>query len=523
MTAERERAGAADLTLTTRPTLADEFFARAATPLIVVARDLTVVSANAAAGELMDLEIGDNVLEGFWSVSATAIMRLVDAARRRVASSPVSARTVHDRLVEVDGFLLGENGDGFVGLMVTDRSGVDEAQRRLEEQQERYRSLFEWAPVAMREDDFTEVGEWLERLRVSGVTDLASYLEEHPAEVREAIDSVTIKRVNQAMVELLAAPSSLAVLRGFRDREPTSGAVEGFIAMFLAIWEGRGDNECDFVGVDFAGNPFECRLRAIVPETAGGHDLSRVVAIMLDLTELRAATRRLERLVADKDRFVASVSHELRTPLAAVYGTAEELVTNWEQFEPDELRELVGMVAGQGAELTAIVEDLLVAANLESGKVAINPEIVSLNGLAREAWSDCQRSNPGLDGHSISGPETSAYADPVRVRQIVRNLVTNAVRYGGDRVSIRVAAETHSFVEQVRPYIEVIDDGEGIPLEQRESVFDPYFQADEKERVLGSLGLGLAISRELARRMDGDLTYRFQNGQSVFRLELPPS
>ena len=74
-----------------------------------------------------------------------------------------------------------------------------------------------------------------------------------------------------------------------------------------------------------------------------------------------------------------------------------------------------------------------------------------------------------------------------------------------------------------RPYVEVVDDGEGVPLEQRESIFVPYFQASNSAKVLGSLGLGLTISRELARKMGGELTYVYEGGQSIFRLELRPA
>ena len=108
-----------------------------------------------------------------------------------------------------------------------------------------------------------------------------------------------------------------------------------------------------------------------------------------------------------------------------------------------------------------------------------------------------------------------ATADVVRVRQIVRNLITNAIRYGGDHIGLHVGQGT-------RPFIEVIDDGDGVPLEQREAIFDPYFQASSGSRVLGSLGLGLSISRELARRMGGDLAYSYVGGQSIFRLDLRP-
>lgn len=522
MTARREHTAATGA----RPALrgeATEFFARANAPFLIVSADLEVREANRAADELMGLGAGDRLLDGFWSVSGTAVMRLVEGVRRDVDVSSVSARTVRDRLVDVDAFLIDGNGEELVGLMVTDRSSVDEAQRRLKEQEERYRSLFEWAPVAMREQDFTAVEAWLEELRAAGVTDLAPYLDQHPDEVRRAIVSIRTTRVNAAAVELLKAPSTLAVLQGFRDHELTTEVLDSFKSQFVSMWERVAEHEADFVGMDYSGSPFECRLRAIVPSTSRGRDMSRVVAIMLDLTELRATTRRLERLVADKNRFIASVSHELRTPLAAVFGISEELVANWEHFEAEELRELVGMVAAQSAELAAIVEDLLVAANLESGKVAINAEKVSLNALAGAAVADCRRSAPELDVPPIAGPETSALADAIRVRQIVRNLLTNAIRYGGDRIWIRVGADVRPSSDGVRPYLEVVDNGDGIPLEHRASIFDPYYQAAGKENVLGSLGLGLSISRELARCMGGELTYAYEGGHSVFRVELPGS
>jgi signal transduction histidine kinase len=74
-----------------------------------------------------------------------------------------------------------------------------------------------------------------------------------------------------------------------------------------------------------------------------------------------------------------------------------------------------------------------------------------------------------------------------------------------------------------RPFVEVVDNGDGVPLEYRESIFVPYFQASAGDKVLGSLGLGLAISRELAIRMGGDLSYAYCKGESVFRLELRPA
>ncbi len=483
------------------------------TPLLIIDDDLSVVQANGYANEMLGLSAGDPLLDGFWSVSATAVMRLVEAIKRDVGGAPVSARTARDRLVDVNAFQVTIDDSSWVGLMVVDRATVDEAQRRLKEQEERYRSLFEWSPVPMREEDFSAVGVWLDRLRVEGVTDLEEHMAAHPEEVHRAIKSIRTSRVNAATVEMLRAPSVLAILRGFRDDELTPQVLRAFEEQFLTLWEGGSEHSADFVGVNFKGQPFECRLRWIVPTSSRGRDLSRVAVTLMDMTQLRATERRLERLVADKDRFIASVSHELRTPLAAVLGLSEEISTNWDRFETPELRELISLVAAQSTELTAIVEDLLVAANLESGRVAINLGVVELGAVARDALADCGRSMPDIDAIPIEGANVVATADTVRVRQIVRNLITNAVRYGGDDVAITIGSDE-------RPFVEVGDDGEGVALEHRESIFDPYFQASTDEKVLGSLGLGLSISRELARRMGGDLIYTYGDGRSTFRLIL---
>lgn len=499
-------------------TLFHSFFDNAHTALVVVDENVDIVEANAAAQEILGLstdadEGSGRLLDGFWQVSATAVMRMLETVRRDVPTTPVVARTAGDRLVEVDAFPI-DAPEPLVGVIVTDRSSVDDAQRRLQDQEERFRSLFEWTPVAMREEDFSAVGVWLDMLRAGGVTDIEDHMRQHPADVVRAIMSIRTTRVNAAMVELLKAPSILAILRGFRHEELTPQVIDSFKTQFQVLWDGGSDYASDFVGVNFRNEPLECTVTWTVPRTSNGRDLSRVAVAILDLTRQRATERRLQRLVTDKDRFLASVSHELRTPLAAVLGLSEELASNWEHFDEKEVRELIGLVANQSADLSLIVEDLLVAANLETGKVSINPEAIDLKAVAGNALRDCGRSHASIDGLKIGGKVASAFADPVRVRQIVRNLVTNAVRYGGDEFSIEVGSGPRAFVR-------VVDNGDGIPLEQREAVFVPYFQASGPTKVLGSLGLGLAISRELARRMNGELTYAYRDGMSIFQLELP--
>ena len=118
---------------------------------------------------------------------------------------------------------------------------------------------------------------------------------------------------------------------------------------------------------------------------------------------------------------------------------------------------------------------------------------------------------------AIVGPPVPAIADPHRVRQVVRNLVANATRHGATPIRVEVGWEGDS------AYLRVVDHGEGVVPELAESVFEPYVRARGSESQPGSVGLGLTISRRLARLMGGDVTYHRRDGQTWFVLTLPRS
>ena len=117
-----------------------------------------------------------------------------------------------------------------------------------------------------------------------------------------------------------------------------------------------------------------------------------------------------------------------------------------------------------------------------------------------------------IDAEHIDG---WANADPLRFRQIVRNLIVNAIRYGGDIVRVESKTNLDGC------FLYVWDNGDGIPEDRREAVFEPYKRAHASAGLPGSVGLGLSISRQLAQLMGGDLNYDYQTGWSVFTLRLP--
>jgi len=237
--------------------------------------------------------------------------------------------------------------------------------------------------------------------------------------------------------------------------------------------------------------------------------VANVLAAAIDRS---IAKTRLEDLLRSKDAFVASVSHELRTPLTVVTGMAHELNERWMHLSDEELGEFTAMLVEQSRDMSDLIEDLLVAARSNIGNVTVRHEHVSLEREIESVIAGFV--DAGSSSIAVRTSSELVVADPIRVRQILRNLITNALRYGGPTIEVVTSPGPGSLA------VEVIDDGAGIPSEDHERIFVAYERAHHVEGQPGSVGLGLTVSRTLAELMGGSLTYRF-DGRSVFRLELP--
>jgi PAS domain S-box-containing protein len=211
-----------------------------------------------------------------------------------------------------------------------------------------------------------------------------------------------------------------------------------------------------------------------------------------------------------KDDFIATVSHELRNPLAAMLGLGQELADHYDTFTDEERRDMAQMIARQADDASWLIEDLLVAYpdNLSQVSVALEEFDVT-----KEIERVLEVVDYPIDVKVLQG-SSRIMADPRRTRQILRNLVSNAMRYGGDQIQISLAKAGD------RLEVKIQDSGKPIPDRDVERIFRAY------ERGRGtphsaSVGLGLNVARRLARLMDGDLTYRHEDGWSEFILSLP--
>ena len=242
--------------------------------------------------------------------------------------------------------------------------------------------------------------------------------------------------------------------------------------------------------------------------------LQTAAAMIGSFWERGRAMQNLEELVKSKDQFLASISHEIRTPLTAVLGFSEVLRDEAAGLGPGGI-EMVNLVVQQAREIADIVEALLVAARADMDALVVVDVPVSLADEAHAVVAARATRTP-LDV-LIDDEDIFALGDPVRIRQITRCLISNAARYGGERLQIRIRRDRD------RATLALADNGPGVPPGHERHIFDAFHRARTDDGKTQAIGLGLYVSHHLARMMNGDLTYRRESGWTIFELELPIS
>lgn len=204
-----------------------------------------------------------------------------------------------------------------------------------------------------------------------------------------------------------------------------------------------------------------------------------------------------------KNEFVSMVSHELRTPLTSIAGFIETLREGWADFSDDDISEFLDIVHGEAQHLSHLVEDILVIPRIEAGRLTIVPERFELRSAVYRLIEALEGNRVGKSVGVEIPPGQMVYADPNRTMQVIRNLLTNAFKYGGDQ--ILVSGERAGNMYQ----IEVSDNGPGVSEDDRDRIFDHFEQGSRGDaRTASGIGLGLPIARKLVRAMGGDLWYQ---------------
>jgi PAS domain S-box-containing protein len=240
-----------------------------------------------------------------------------------------------------------------------------------------------------------------------------------------------------------------------------------------------------------------------------------VVYAFRNLTEERA----LDEL---KNDFVSTVSHELRTPLAAIYGCAQTLRRSDIELAGEDEQQLLEVIAQESERLTRIVGDILLANQIEAGRLKFKKQEVDLRAIAQEAIDEIRATLVARDdiAFELAAPESMVvHGDGDKLRQVLLNLVDNAVKYSpaGGRIEVHLETRVNGLRMEVR------DEGIGIPHAELKRIFGKFYRVDPQLiRGVGGTGLGLYICRELVRRMEGRLSVTSAEGQgSTFVVDLP--
>lgn len=243
--------------------------------------------------------------------------------------------------------------------------------------------------------------------------------------------------------------------------------------------------------------------------------------IQLAVTMVAAAAlvttvmRRLRDLQTERNRLIGGFAHDLKNALTGAVGMAELLTTHLDDLDHGEILEYATMTLNQSQEAVAMTEDLLAVERAEARRLEIAAEPVALANIAAQVLAAMGHDSVTELEATGRVTEPLGHADPGKVRQIVRNLISNADRYGGEHLRVTVDED------DTTAYLRVTDSGSPIPEAERDRIFDAYQRARHQKQHSESVGLGLTISRHLARLMDGDLTYRHTDGWSVFELSMP--
>jgi signal transduction histidine kinase len=240
--------------------------------------------------------------------------------------------------------------------------------------------------------------------------------------------------------------------------------------------------------------------------------------------EIQDKNQQLAQASQNKSQFLSSMSHELRTPLNAIIGLTEMMVTNAARFGTDKALEPLRRVNAAGTHLLSLINEVLDLSKIEAGKLELNPEPVNLPRLIDEVIGTAgQLAEKNKNRLVVEAQENvgALTADPMRLKQILLNLLSNACKFtkeGEVALRVRKVADGRDWVE-----LAVADTGIGLTAEQQAKLFQEFTQADSlTARRYGGTGLGLALSRKLARMMGGDVTVTSEMGKgSVFTVRLP--
>jgi PAS domain S-box-containing protein len=401
--------------------------------------------------------------------------------------------------------LIDETGElQFVGAVmdITARKKSEEALRNSEQ---RYRDLFHHMPIALWQLNASKLVELFKGLRAEGVTELGSYIDQHPNFLQQLMDAVTVEEVNERTIEMFGA----------HDRSEILGSMSRFAYIHPdafrrgveSRWRGEPTHQEETKLMTLDGRVIDVLMSATRPGLIKDPDMSLVSII--DITERARAREMLQRVQADfahaarvsmLGELTASIAHEVNQPLAAIVTNGEVGLRLLNRSEPDlgELRELTKCIVGDARRAA----DVLARVRTMATRQAPEQTLLSVDDVIREALTFLRHEVQSHGLMVMHRPNPSApkvLGDRTQLQQVFVNLTANAIQAMAQTESIRrrLAIRTTLF-EPHSLCCTFEDSGPGIEPEHLDHLFDSFFTTKE-----GGMGLGLPISRSIIEAHGG--------------------
>ena len=393
-----------------------------------------------------------------------------------------------------------------------DITDIQESTRALKQSEQRYSSLFSNLPIGVMEQDWSKIKKAVDKFRSAGIDDLREHLLNNRSMLRDLVNSIVIRSVNDKLLEILRASSLEQIVED--EEDVSSWWDEEWAILYateIAVLAGPSKiNYSEMKEVRMDNSEFHTRL--ITSIVKGDEDSwKRVLTIVEDVTERKNYETDLieakiiaEKASKSKTEFLSNMSHELRTPLNAILGFSQ--LFEYDQSLDEQRRSKARAINNAGKHLLNLINEILDLSRIETGNIELSMEAVSLEKVIKGsvAWVTDMAKSRGIsiDFNPAVYSGVLVEADAIRLKQIFLNLLSNAVKYNRENGNIKIDC---TLDKQGLARISITDTGNGISPDRIDELFKPFSRLGAEFSAIEGTGIGLVITRRLVDLMQGKL------------------